>query len=808
MRGILTFFLLIISNYAIAQKSQLSGVVFDENLKSLEGATVQLISARLVVLTDQQGKFNFSGPFDKNDTLLIAHLGFETLEIVLSSMQEERFLKVKLKPSDQLLSEVMIEANTISHRKQEDAMNIEIVRRNFIQKNLGGSLMQSLERLPGISSIGIGSGQSKPLIRGLGFNRVVVLDKGVKHEGQQWGADHGLELDQFAAEEVALIKGAASFIYGSDAIGGAINVKPARPPVANTFGGSVDVIAKSNNNLYGTSVNLYARKNRLFFDTRLTYQRYGDYRVPTDIVHVYDFPVSLSDNYLRNTAGLDKGFHIQTGYITEKLKSIFYLSHIHGKSGFFANAHGLEPRRVDTKLHDSSNRDILMPSQHVDHYKIINRSDFNFGEHQIEMELGYQWNFRQEYSPYVNHGYMPPVYPADMNVSSVLERAFDKKVYSINMRDIHLLGKHEFTFGINSEYQDNAIGGWGFLVPAFTQLTSGAFLYDKFSINEKLMLHGAIRYDYGHINTLEYTDWFTSDITTPDGEEFSENIQRAASLSRSFNSLVWSAGLNYNLERFQVKANIGKSFRMPIAKELAANGVNYHYFSYERGNPKLSPEESYQADLGINWTRSKWTIQLSPFLNYFSNYIYLNPTPDHDYYYGAGNQVFEYTQSQVLRYGGEIQLGYALFKNLTSALLGEYVYSYQLSGDKKGYTLPFSPPPSLILNLTWSPEIKRFFQDTYFSFDYRITAKQHHIVPPERKTPGYQVINVQLGTKLQWNNRPFLLSVQAQNLLNTRYLNHTSFYRLIALPEAGRNIVINLSIPFTKQTKLNKNGKK
>ncbi|MBW8684643.1 TonB-dependent receptor [Chitinophaga rhizophila] len=703
-----------------------------------------------------------------------------------------------LPPLNKQLQEVIIQDRHIQDRRQNESLNVDIVDRSFIQRHLGGSLMQTLSRLPGIKTIGIGSGQSKPLIRGLGFNRVVVVDKGVKHEGQQWGADHGLEIDQFAAGEVELIKGAASFVYGSDAIGGAIDIKPAQAPPVHTFGGSVDLIGKSNNNLYGVSANIFSRSNHLFFDARMTYQDYADYRVPTDKVYVYDYTVDLYKNRLRNTAGKETGIHLNTGYIGDHFKSIFYVSNTYSKSGFFANAHGLEPRMVNTALHDASARDILLPRQQVNHFKIINRSAVHAGHHHLEMELGYQHNFRQEFSGYVNHGYMPPVYPDTLRIPDNLEREFDKRVYSLNLRDEAQFGHHTLKFGITGELQDNTINGWTFLVPAFKQESLGAFVYDKYAVNEHLLLHGAVRYDYGRIGMFKYTDWFPSQVNG-NGSTQAQYLVRANDLTRSFNSLVWSAGMNYNLDQFELKANIGKSFRMPIAKELGANGVNYHYFNYERGDASLSAEQSYQADLSLSWNRQRWSVILSPFYNYFPNYIYLNPTPDHDYYYGAGNQVFQYAQSKVMRYGGEVQLKYRFLPSLSAEVLGEYLYAEQLSGSKKGYTLPFSPPVSGLFNLTWSPAVNKNFQHTYLSVDYRITASQHNIVPPEKKTKGYQLVNLQAGTQVRFFTQPIAISLQVQNVFDTRYLNHTSFYRLIELPEAGRNIILSLKIPFSGQ---------
>nr|WP_121270991.1 TonB-dependent receptor [Pedobacter schmidteae] len=695
----------------------------------------------------------------------------------------------------QQLKEVVVKDNRIQLRKEEETLNIEVVDTEFIQRNLGGSLMKTLERLPGIKTIGIGSGQSKPLVRGLGFNRVVVVDKGVKHEGQQWGADHGLEIDQFAASEVELIKGAASFVYGSDAIAGAIVVKQPKVPIDNVVGGSVDLIGKTNNGLYGSSINLYGRKQNWFADARFTYQSYGDYRVPADTLYVYDYAVRLYKNQLRNTAGKESNIHLNAGFVKDHFRSVFYLSNTYSNSGFFANAHGLEPRNVDVGLHDASSRDILMPSQRVNHFKLINRTAYQNADHLLEAELGYQRNFRQEHSHYVNHGFMPAIYPADMTIPANLEREFDKSVYSFNLRDRIAVGKHTFTAGINTEYQDNTINGWTFLVPSFNQITAGAFVHDQLKLNNRVLLHGAFRYDYGKLQLFEYKDWFSSE-TLKDGVKTNAYLSRAENLTRNFNSLVWSAGLNYRLDRLMLKANVGKSFRMPIAKELGANGVNYHYFSYERGNPRLSPEQSYQIDVSLGWNADRWSLQLSPFYNYFPNYIYLNPTAEHDRYYGAGNQIFQYAESKVIRYGGELQFKYKWLKELSSEVLAEYLYAEQRSGDKKGYTLPFSPPASALFNLTYSRSWNRGFEDTYLSVDYRITARQHHIVPPEKKTAGYQVVNVQAGTKMKLHAQPLVISLQVQNLFNTRYLNHTSFYRLIELPEAGRNLVLSLKIPF------------
>lgn len=774
-----------------AQNHTIRGVVTDDFRHPIAGVQVKFLGTPYQVITDSAGKFAVQVPDGRYD-LQVGTIGFHTVKRKILVDGKDVTTFIKLQSYTHELAEVTIQSNAAEDRRRGESLNIESVKSSFIQRNLGGSLMNTLQRLPGIKTIGIGSGQSKPLIRGLGFNRVVVVDKGIKHEGQQWGADHGLEIDQFAVDEVELLKGAASFAYGPDAIAGAIVIKPPTLPAPNTFGGEANLIGKTNNRLYGTSISLFQRKNKLFFDGRITYQNYGDYRVPTDTLYVYDFAVGLYNNHLRNTAGRETGLHLNTGYAGERFRSLFYISNTYSKSGFFANAHGLEPRRVDANLHDADPRDILMPYQKVNHFKIINRTNWVFDRHNVDVELGYQHNLRNEFNHYVNHGYMPPIYPHTIDIPIDLERAFNKKVYSINAKDQIGLGKHQLQIGWNAEFQNNVINGWSFLVPSFQQKSLGIHVYDKYTVRENLILHAALRYDLARLDLLNYTDWFFSEAA--DGTM--QKVVRSDELSRNFKSLVWSLGLNYNVATFEFKVNLGKSFRIPIAKELGANGVNYHYFSYEKGNANLKPEQSYQMDLSLALKTEKWTARLSPFFNYFPNYIYLNPTAAHDYLYGAGNQVFEYAQSKVFRFGGEAQAKYSFNKKLSFEALLECLYSEQLSGSKKGYTLPFSPPASALFNVNYSPTRLLGLTDAYFSLDYRLTASQNNIVPPERKTAGYSLFNLQVGTKLNFDRTSVIISSQMQNVFNTKYLNHTSFYRLISLPEQGRNFVLSVKVPF------------
>lgn len=799
MSKFVMFFLCMISSYGLLYGQinyVFDGVVVDENNEPLAGASVFLYPIEKGTVTDANGHFVFSNLPQGSYIVDISFIGYKKYVDTLLVNKNISY-KARLEVSNLSLQEVLITDNYAEKRKKEESLNIEVVNDTYLKQNLGGSLMNSLERLPGVTTIDIGSGQSKPVIRGLGFNRVVVVENNIKHEAQQWGADHGLEVDQYAVDNVEVIKGPASLMYGSDAIGGVIDMKNRKLPANNTSGGSVDLTGKTNNDLLGTSISLYGRKGWFFAKVQGTYIDYGDYKVPTDSIDIYSYRAALHNNYLRNTAGHEKNLHLTLGIIKNGFQSKFFVSTVNSKSGFFANAHGLEPRNVDTELHDKSNRDINYPYHKVNHLKVVNTTYYKWERSKLELDLGYQRNFRQEWSEYVSHGHMPPVFPNSLSFDPELEREFEKYVYSGNVKFSHQVNdKTDWIAGMNAELQDNQIDGRGFIIPAYKQFSLGAFLFAKHSFTERSRIQLGLRYDYGKTETNEYYDWFPSQVVE-NGDTTLQYLQRAGNIDRSFSNITWSLGYNYDLENWSLKANIGKSFRMPIAKELAANGIDYHMYRYAIGDAYLSPEISYQFDAGIEYSSKQFAVGTSPFINYFSNYIYLNPSPDHNRDYGAGHQVFYYTESEVLRYGAEVHAHYELLPNLQLGVIGEYVYSEQLSGEKKGFTLPFSPPASAILNLKYQKKKLAFVENVYASFDYRITAPQNKIVPPEETTDGYQVVNMGFGGEIEIINQKVTVSMQVQNLLNNKYFNHTSFYRLINVPEPGRNFVINVSVPFS-----------
>ncbi|WP_062058897.1 TonB-dependent receptor [Aquimarina longa] len=760
---------------------EIKGEIIDAISKTtLSGAHIHINNQNTI--TDSKGTFFIQNLSQGSYKITVVYLGYHPYERTIQ-LSKNKHLKIHLNQKETSLNEVIVEGANGKIKTRKDTYTKQSISKDFLQENRGNSLMQTLEKVAGISTINIGASQSKPVIRGLGFNRVVVVQNGIKHEAQQWGIDHGLEIDQHDVQHVEIIKGASSLLYGSDAIAGVVNIKPNKLLKPNTLNGEVNLKTQSNNNLYAGSIGINQRYTNWYYRTRVTYQDYGDYKVPTDKIYYENYIFNLHNNQLRNTAGIEQNGSFGLGYISDKFLTETYISSVYAKNGFFANAHGLEVRlsKID---YDSDNRDIDLPYHNVRHFKATNNSTLFFDNHKMMFELGYQHNKREEYSEPSAHGYMP-------KPTNTKEREFIKSTYSLNAKDVFKpFNTHKTTLGLNFEHQNNSIGGWGFLIPKYTRFTIGGFIHDTFNLSEKLFAQVGVRYDYGRINTKPYFEWFLSPVL---GSTQQEYRQRSKKRGLTYGSFSTSLGISYLTKKSTYKINLGKSFRMPLANELASDGVNYHMYRYEKGNIDLSPEESYQIDTEVDFNWSKVSLNISPFINYFTNFIYLNPTSK----YYETLQIYEYTQSKVLRYGGEFSIRYRPTKNLLVTGSVEYVKSRQLSGVKKNFTLPFSPPLSSLISVNYTANKFWVFSQSKFFADFRITDAQNEIVPPEKPTNDYTKLDLGISATLPFFNKNAIdILVKLNNTLNTKIFNHTSFYRLIEVPEPGRNLSITLNYKF------------
>ena len=742
----------------LSAQYQVSGHVHDMEHTPLAGADVWLVNTSFVTVSDNAGYFILRNIPAGEYEIRIRIIGYRQLSRKISITGNVPHTDYHLETDPTLMDSVVVKGNAQAERNRQDAVSVLIARPNEIRGNV--SLPKALEAIPGFRSSDIGAGSGKLLIRGLGNNRIVVLSNGIKMQDQQWGQDHGLEIDPFSTGKVELLKGPVSLTTGSDGIGGMISLLPLAPPAENTLEASLDLNGRSNNNLVGSSARIALRKKGNFFMLRYTEQHYGDYKVNADSFNYLSYKYPIRDHLLKNTAGMERSITSSAGIIRSWGHSRINVSNTFQQMGFFTGSHGIPT--TQSLAPDGSRYNIDLPYQQVDHLMITSNTHLYSHSRPLDLDLGFQQNHRSEFAfPHSHSGTVPAGWgntELDFRLSTVTS-SLSKTVL-----------KHdgfELSTGINTEHQVNHSGGYAFLIPSFTQSTAGVFTKAKYDVSEHTRFIAGIRYD--------------------------ACLQDVEGNKRMYHDYSWSAGMIRTMnEHITIKANAGKGFRVPGVYELFADGVHHSAFRHERGDSALRSEQSYQADLSFEYSDGGLQFVINPFVNYFSNYIFLRPTGTFSQLQDAG-QVWQFSQARVFRWGGEAMLKGSFTDHLDASLGGDLVYATDLDN---GYALPFIPPPVIISLLEYKLTDTKKHHNTSFSYQTRYIMAQNRTARNEQPTGTAWVHDISAGTSVHLGKTELELIVRLQNIFNTAYFNHVSYYRMINIPEPGRNLQILIRIPF------------
>ncbi len=775
---------------SFSQIFELKGYVCDAvTRESLPGASVVVEPNGGNIVSDKNGCFVFQSLKEGARRVHISFVGYEAFDKEISLISDT-LLHFHLNPLHYSLSEVVVSGKN-GNKTLSSAISVKEIDRSFFLKNNASTFSKSLSKLVGIASMDIGAGASKPVIRGLGFNRVAVADKGVVQQNQQWGADHGLEIDQYDVDKLLIHKGPMSLFFGSDAMGGVIEILPVEIPKENMTWGDVSFIAKSNNNLAGTTAMASVKRRNWFFRGRLTAQTFADYRVPADTVTYLTWKMPIYNRRLKNTAGRELNASLSANYSRENISSWTHISNIFSKNGFYPGSHGIPD--VKRLAHDGSYFNLDFPYSSSNHFKVSNATDIGFGTSLLRFNIGFQQNHRNEMSKFHTHYANQP---APTN-NPDLELRFLLKTFSVNTgMFFDEKSRWKKSVGFSSEFQQNRVGGYSFLLPDFERFTAGVFLSSSYDISSELSIVGGLRYDFGRLNIRGFYDNTLDDFLQQSGYSLADSrfyAQRSDSLRKNFGAFSGALGISYNLnDAGELKANIGRSFRFPSANELASNGVHHGAFQHEKGNNGLKPETGWQLDAEYSYKNRRFNFSFNLFGTYFSNYIYLNPTGEWSVLPHAG-QIYEYAQSRVFLAGTEVEIGYWLAESFLLSTGFEYVYNRNLNN---GYPLPFSPPANLLTAFTYSNHGKGALMQYTVSLENQTIVAQNRISKNEEKTSGTSLFNLLCSMNWIVNDIRFFTDLQVQNIFDSPFYNHLSFYRKLNVPEPGRNIQLILKIPF------------
>ena len=687
-----------------------------------------------------------------------------------------------------LLPDVVVTESYQQRQAKKSALAVDVVDQDFLRKHFTGNFMQAMENIPGVQTMDIGSGFSKPMIRGMGFNRIAVLENGIKQEGQQWGADHGLELDAFNIGTVNVLKGPSSLLYGSDAMGGVIDITSPPVPSVDMLFGDVTLLGKSVNGTLGGSFMLGIKKSFWYAQVRYSEQHFGDYRIPTDTIVYLTQKMTVYGRKLKNTAGIERNIGFFAQYQRQRYKANYSVSNVYQKTGFFPGAHGIpDVSRVED---DGDSRNMELPSSKVNHLKVTTLQQYAWEKLVLSGDFGFQNNHREEWSVFHTHYGSQPVPEKDPDK----ELAFNLNTLSASVK-VRFIGSSswEHALGWDGQHQRNDISGYSFLLPEYYRSTTGLLWLTTYKPNNVISVSGGMRYDYGYIHISSHEDAYLADYLRKQGydEEQVEHYKwNSHAVKKKFGDYSFSLGLVWTpSERHMVKANVGRSFRLPGANELAANGVHHGTFRHEQGDTNLKSEQGWQMDASYNLRYNGFSISVSPFVSWFSNYIFLRPTGEWSVLPHAG-QIYRYTGAEALFAGTEATIDIHFLRSFNYRISGEYVYTYNCD---EHIPLSFSPPFSMRNTLTWQRKQVMLYAE------WQSIARQNRVDRNEDRTPGANLFH--LGGSLNIpirGNQAIEITLTARNIFNTRYYNHLSFYRKVEIPEPGRNFQLLIKIPFKK----------
>ncbi len=740
--------------------AEFKGKVTDENTKEpLSGATVYISDLKATTTTNANGEFVFTNVPAKGKFLVeVRYVGYKTSSQQVDLGQDKE-ITFALTASVIESAEVVITGTPYSSNNKTNSLAVVSVNREKLAQSGGTNIIDAIAKVPGISQVTTGGAISKPSIRGLGYNRVLTIVDGAREEAQQWGDEHGVEVDQFSANRIEVLKGPASLLYGSDALGGVINIIDDLVPASGDFNGNFTTSYGTNNGLSASSLMLQGNTNGFVYRGRVSYKNaqgfsYQDQTVPNSGFNETNFSTMLGLNKTWGYAHLSLSkFNTNVGLVEE---------------GPNANGDYLDEAGSVISNSEAQSRKLNLPFQNINHYRAAVNSNVLLGGGQLKTTLAFQRNIRKEFeeskdAPGLNLG--------------LNSYTYDVKYSFANS------GTWEPTIGVQGMHQTNVNAGDEFLIPDYVSDNIGAFAYLKRNFKNGA-LNAGIRYDYKNI----------------DGDDLFENGNQVfTAFNNNFSNISGSFGFAFEIAKnLNLKGNVGSGFRAPNIAELGANGKHEGTFRYEIGNPNLKQETSLQFDLGLEYNAEKVTLGLNAYSNRIYNYIYPGNFNNETIAYNEEDgttsilPLYRYVQTDAELLGGEASIDLHFVKALHFENTFAYVRGKNLADDS---ALPFIPAASLNNELRFEPTIKGL-KDSFIKVGLTNVFKQSRFDSFETETDGYTLLDAGIGTSLKVKNGKINVWLTGQNLTNKLYFNHQSRYKPAGIYNAGRNVSLGISVPL------------
>lgn len=761
-------------------------VVNSFNGEALQGASIYIPDLRRGAIADAKGKFLLKDIPVGTYLVEVSYSGFSSqAEAVLINAETEKLFQ--LKPTIAENNEVVVTGVSTATSLKKVSTPVMVMKHQDFLQNGSTNIIEALTKKPGVSQMGTGPAISKPVIRGLGYNRVVVINDGLRQEGQQWGDEHGIEIDEYSIQKAEILKGPASLMYGSDAIAGVINFITNSPVSEGKIKASLFGNYQTNNQQRGFSGNLAGNKNGFSFNVYGSLKAAGDYRNKYD---GYVFNSKFNEQNAGGFIGLNKKWGYSHLVFSSFNQKPGLVEGERDSSGRFIKYEGT-PLESIAAGSDFKTIHPLVPYQHIIHQKIVSDNSFFMKGGKLNVNAGVQRNQRMEFGN--------PQDPAEK------ELYFDLKTFNYNVQyHLHAIREWKISFGISGMSQQNSNKTANAIIPDYSTNDAGGFLFAQKNI-QKLNLSGGIRYDFRKINSEEMKD--------------GTNV-RFTAFEKNYANISASAGFTYEFTKdLLFRFNMARGFRAPNMAELGSNGAHEGTNRFEVGNRNLKSEISFQVDAGIELNKEHFSFTASVFNNAINHYIYFEKTPKKtggdsivsvsgkDYY------LFRFVQQNANLYGMELSfdihphpLDWLHFENSFSYVRG--VLSKPVEGNNN---IPFIPAARVLSELRFDffQRHNRKIHDAYLKLEMDHNFKQVHAFTAfntETATASYTLFNAGMGSDFVYKGKTILsLYIVAANIFDIAFQNHLNRLKYTAdnlatgrtgIYNMGRNFSVKLNIPL------------
>jgi len=709
-------------------QNTLSGNITDESDTSIFGAQIYSENLQIGTTSDEEGNFIIKNIPNGEHLFIVSFLGFETQQKQLTFFNQNKILNSILYETVFRMDEIIV-STPFNKLQSENVMKVEHRSVTSLEKRGETTLIESISNIPGVEDMSTGTGIGKPVIRGLSGNRVLTYTQGVKLENYQNGEKHGLGVNESGIESIEVIKGPASLLYGSDALGGVLYLIPEKFAQNNTTHGDIGSKYFSNTLGFNTSAGVKTSGEKFKFLVRGAYDTHSDYKTG-------------NKDRVTNSRFSETDFKAAMGYSTNSITADLRYNYNQSQIGL--------PKEIGKQ---DTSKEMMGLYQDLNYHIISLKNNIILNSSSIKTNLGYINNNR---SLIIKNNKT-----VDMKLNTF---NYDAKWF------LPELNKFETVIGVQGMVQNNTNYGTQVFLPDAQINDFGVFGNLNYSWKESAIQAG-IRFDNRKIDTKEYG--------TPGEEHHIEAIDK------SLNSFSGSVGYKTNISQALIaRINLASGFRAPNLSELSSNGI--HEGRWEIGNSNLENEQNMQFDLSLEYKAKHFEFFVNSFYNNIFDYIYIAPTGEEmeDF------DVFTYIQNDAYLYGGE--MGFHLHPHPIDWLHLESSYEMVIGKQKNNGYLPRIPANKFDNTLRAEFDIINWLDFGYVFLNLESTFKQDNISDFEDSSDAYNLLNFGLGGNFNYKKIKTNVNFTIKNILNKEYISHLSVLNEEGIANPGINFIVGI----------------